>query len=58
MNNKNENTVRDNGLEEKDFNESGEVPDDVSDNGLPGDTQDSFASSEKEKGRVNHACYL
>lgn len=50
LNNKNENTVRDNGLEEKDFNESGEVPDDVSDNGLPGDTQDSFASSEKEKG--------
>ena len=49
-NEKNEDTVPDNGLEEKDFDESGEVSNDVSDNGLSGDKQDSFAASEKEKG--------
>ena len=46
LNEKNE----DNGLEEKDFDESGKVSNDVSDNGLSGDKQDSFAASEKEKG--------
>lgn len=50
LNEKNEDTVPDNGLEEKDFDESGEVSNDVSDNGLSGDKQDSFAASEKEKG--------
>ena len=50
LNEKNENTVPDNGLEEKEFDESGEVSNDVSDNGLSGDTQDIFAESEKEKG--------
>ena len=50
LNEKNEDTVPDNGLEEKDFDESGEVSNDVSDNGLPGDKQDSFAASEEEKG--------
>ena len=38
------------GDEEKDFDESGKVSNDVSDNGLSGDKQDSFAASEKEKG--------
>ena len=37
LNEKNEDTVPDNGLEEKDFDESGEVSNDVSDNGLSGD---------------------
>ena len=32
------------------FDESGEVSNDVSDNGLSGDKQDSFAASEEEKG--------
>ena len=50
MNEKNEDTVLDNGLEEKDFDESGKVSNYVSDNGLSGDKQDSFAASEKEKG--------
>ena len=50
LNEKNEDTVLDNGLEEKDFDESGEVSNDVSDNGLSDDKQDSFAASEKEKG--------
>ena len=50
LNEKNEDTVLDNGLEEKDFDESGKVSNDVSDNGLSGDKQDSFAASEKEKG--------
>ena len=50
LNEKNEDTVPDNGLEEKEFDESGEVSNDVSDNGLSGDKQDSFAASEKEKG--------
>ena len=50
LNEKNEDTVPDNGLEEKEFDESGEVSNDVSDNGLAGDTQDIFAESEKEKG--------
>ena len=50
LNEKNEDTVPDNGLEEKEFDESGEVSNDVSDNGLPGDKQDSFAASEEEKG--------
>ena len=50
MNEKNEDTVPDNGLEEKEFDESGEVSNDVSDNGLSGDKQDSFAAYEKEKG--------
>lgn len=50
LNEKNEDTVPDNGLEEKDFDESGKVSNDVSDNGLSGDKQDSFAVSEKEKG--------
>ena len=50
LNEKNEDTVPDNGLEEKGFDESGEVSNDVSDNGLSGDKQDSFAASEKEKG--------
>ena len=50
LNEKNEDTVLDNGLEEKEFDESGEVSNDVSDNGLSGDKQDSFAASEKEKG--------
>lgn len=50
LNEKNEDTVRDNGLEEKEFDESGEVSNDVSDNGLSGDKQDSFAASEEEKG--------
>lgn len=50
LNEKNEDTVPDNGLEEKEFDESGEVSNDVSDNGLSGDKQDSFAASEEEKG--------
>ena len=50
LNEKNEDTVLDNGLEEKDFDESGKVSNDVSDNGLSGDKQDSFAASEEEKG--------
>ena len=50
MNEKNEDTVPDNGLEEKEFDESGEVSNDVSDNGLSGDKKDSFAASEEEKG--------
>ena len=50
FNENNEYTVLDNGLEEKDFDESGKVSNDVSDNGLSGDKQDSFAASEKEKG--------
>ena len=50
LNEKNEDTVSDNGLEEKEFDESGEVSNDVSDNGLSGDKQDSFAASEEEKG--------
>ena len=50
LNEKNEDTVLDNGLEEKDLDESGKVSNDVSDNGLSGDKQDSFAASEKEKG--------
>ena len=37
-------------LKKKGFDESDEVSDDVSDNGLSGDKQDSFAASEKEKG--------
>ena len=47
---KDKDTVPDNGFEEKGFDESGEVSDDVSDNGLSGDKQNSFAASEKEKG--------
>ena len=50
LNDKNEDTVPDNGFEEKGFDESGEVSDDVSDNGLSGDKQNSFVASEKEKG--------
>ena len=50
LNEKNEDAIPDNGLEEKRFDESGEVSNDVSDNGLSGDKQDSFAASEKEKG--------
>ena len=50
LNDKNEDTVPDNGFEDKGFDESGEVSNDVSDNGLSGDKQDSFAASEKEKG--------
>ena len=50
LNEKNEDTVPDNGLEEKDFDGSDEISDDVSDNGLSGDKQDSFDASEKEKG--------
>ena len=50
LNEKNEDTVLDNGLEEKDFDGSDEISDDASDNGLSGDKQDSFAASEKEKG--------
>ena len=50
LNEKNEDTVPDNGLEEKEFDESGEVSNDVSDNGLSADKQDSFAASEEEKG--------
>ena len=50
LNEKNEDTVPDNGLEEKELDESGEVSNDVSDNGLSGDKQDSFAASEEEKG--------
>ena len=50
MNDKNEDTVPDHGLEEKDFDGSDEISDDVSDNGLSGDKQDSFDASEKEKG--------
>ncbi len=37
-------------LKKKSFDESGEVSNDVSDNGLSGDKQDSFAASEEEKG--------
>ena len=37
-------------LKKKEFDESGKVSNDVSDNGLPGDKQDSFAASEEEKG--------
>ena len=50
LNEKNEDAIPDNGLEEKRFDESGEVSDDVSDNGLSGDKQNSFVASEKEKG--------
>ena len=50
LNEKNEDTVPDHGLEEKDFDGSDEISDDVSDNGLSGDKQDSFDASEKEKG--------
>ena len=50
LNENNEDTVLDNGLEEKDFDETGKVSNEVSDNGLSGDKQDSFAASEKEKG--------
>ena len=47
---KDKDTVPDNGFEEKDFDESGEVSNDVSDNGLSAVKQDSFAASEEEKG--------
>ena len=47
---KNEDAIPDNGLEEKRFDESDKISDEVSDNGLSGDTQDIFAESEKEKG--------
>ena len=50
MNEKNEDAVPDNGLEEKEFDGSDEISNEMSDNGLSGDTQDSFAESEKEKG--------
>ena len=47
---KDKDTVPDHGLEQKDFDGSGEVSNDVSDNGLSDDKQDSFAASEEEKG--------
>ena len=50
LNEKNEDAIPDNGLEEKRFDESDKISDEVSDNGLSGDTQDIFAESEKEKG--------
>ena len=50
LNEKNEDAIPDNGLEEKRFDESDKISDEVSDNGLSGDKQDSFAASEKEKG--------
>ena len=59
LNEKNEDAIPDNGLEEKRFDESDKISDEVSDNGLSGDTQDIFAESgERKGGRVNHACYL
>ena len=50
LNEKNEDAIPDNGLEEKRFDESDKISDEVSDNGLSGDTQDIFAESEEEKG--------
>ena len=50
LDDKNEDTVPDHGLEEKDFDGSDEISNDVSDNGLSGDKQNSFVASEKEKG--------
>ena len=50
LNEKNEDAITDNGLEEKRFDESDKISDEVSDNGLSGDKQNSFVASEKEKG--------
>ena len=50
LNEKNEDAIPDNGLEEKRFDESDKISDEVSDNGLSADKQDSFAASEEEKG--------